>query len=282
MRTEFLPKALNGIPGSRACLNINLGRTASEPHFHDCVEMIYVYKGCIRAFFQSEWRELPEGSLLFVPPGCIHRCVSTDDGAEQLVIGFTDELVCDPTSDAGGRLRPYRVGAITDGYVFSAEELSDVRENVAELRHITRNDPSDSLRLYATVLLVYGHLLSLWEERGVVSERLLKSSIATAIREYVCEHYAENISARSLAEKLCISYSYLSKIMTREFGMSLGDYFILNRIEQAKRLLIATAESVAQIAYGCGFASSSAFISHFKAQTGKTPLAFRKAAHAVG
>jgi len=281
VKNEFLPKILNGIPGSRACLNINLGRTASEPHFHDCVEMIYVYKGCIRAFFMSEWHELSEGSLLFVPPGCIHRCVSTDDYTEQVVIGFTDELVCDSASDASGRLRPYRVGAVTDGCVFSVDELSGVREAMSELRHLERAVPSDSLRLTSAVLLVYSRILSLWEERGVISERPLRTSIAASIAEYVSSHYSLPISARVLTDRLSISYSYLSKIMSREFGMSLGDYVIQKRLEQATRLLVATEESVAQIAYECGFPSSSSFITHFKAKTGKTPLAFRKTAHAV-
>ena len=178
-------------------------------------------------------------------------------------------------------MRPYRFGAISDSCVFSADELHGIREAMAELRFIKRGEPSDSLRFCSTVLFVYSRILSLWEQRGAISKRALRSNIATAIAEYVSSHYSECISARVLAEKFSISYSYLSKIMSREFGMSLGDYIISKRIEQAKRLLIATDESVAEIAYECGFASSSAFISHFKSQTGKTPLAFRKTAHAV-
>jgi AraC-like DNA-binding protein len=243
--------------------------------------MIYVLLGEVRAFFGSGWHTLKAGDILFVPPGCIHRCLSDDDTAEQLVIGFTDELICDASTDRSGVLRPYRSGFISDASLFSSEELPGISEAMTELRSFSSNEPSELLKLTSEVLYVYSRILSLWEKRGAFADSQMKSHIANGIMSYVSEHFSERISARALTEKFSISYSYLSKIMSREFGMSLGDYIIFQRIEHAKKLLVATGESVAEIAYACGFPSSSAFISHFKAQTGKTPLIFRKTALSV-
>ena len=66
--------------------------------------------------------------------------------------------------------------------------------------------------------------------------------------------------------------------LTRRVWNKPWGYIIAYRIETAKKLLLSTPKSIAEIAYECGFASSSAFICRFKAHTGKTPLVFRSEA----
>jgi len=75
MKYKFLPKALDGIGGARACLDIGRGVASTEPHFHDCAEIVYMKRGSMRVFLDLEWMTLEEGETLFVPPGVIH---STD------------------------------------------------------------------------------------------------------------------------------------------------------------------------------------------------------------
>ena len=279
MKNEFLPKALNGMSGGRVCLNVNIGLMSTELHYHDCVEIIAVRQGSLRVFFGNGWREMRGGSLLFVPPGCIHRCVACDGLTEQVVLGFTDELICSDSAASKNALCPYRTGVINTGYVITREECADAFYPIERLWNLRARTEADShLALSAEVLLIYGAIYALWERRGFLDSCRAPSPWALEIKRYVSENFASKISARTLTDILNISYSYLAKLMIREFGKSLGDYVIAYRIENAKRLLLSTKKSITEIGYECGFASSSAFICHFKALTGKTPLAFRNEA----
>ena len=136
-------------------------------------------------------------------------------------------------------------------------------------------EPSAHLLFCAEVLAVYGTLYRAWEREGLLQASCTHSPLVLAIQKYVEEHFAAKISAQALAQHLNISYSYLAKLVTRELGGSLSSYIMAQRIENAKKLLLSTEKSMAEIGYECGFASSSAFISRFKALTGKTPRVFR-------
>jgi len=279
MKKDFLPKILNYQPDTRTCLNVNIGLMSTELHYHNCVEIIYVESGSVSVFFDNGWRTLNKGALLFVPPGCIHRFVSRDASARQTVIGFTDELICENNSSKKSLLCPYRTGAITTGCLFSLKDHPVLNEVINKIINRDENTSfSYSLSLDADILNLYSVICGIWEKSGIIKKERVNSLLANKIKKYVSENYALKISAEELSHHLNISYSYLAKIMMREFGTSLGNYIISHRIENSKRLLLSTYKSVAEIGYECGFASSSAFISHFKALTGKTPLVFRSEA----
>ena len=154
MKNDFLPKALNGIPGRRACISSSYGRMSTEPHYHDCVEIIYVQEGEVRAFFNNGWHELSPGFLLFVPPGCIHRCIAAD-GAKQTVIGFTDDLLCENGSDIKGAFRPYRSGEISTGYIIENCGRLGADGLIGELSETNGSEIRYTLSLYAGVLKLY-------------------------------------------------------------------------------------------------------------------------------
>lgn len=282
MKNEFLPKALNGMSGGRVCLNINVGAMSTELHYHDCVEIICVRRGMLRVFFGNGWRELNAGSLIFVPPGCIHRCVACDGLTEQVVIGFTDELICDDSYPGKSSLCLYRTGEVSTAFIMTVEDLPTVAASVDRLWDMgVSARPIDYLRLTYEVILIYSSVYEVWERLGMPSLAGGESPWANEIKAYVSANFASKISARELSGRLNISYSYLAKLMRREFGMSLGDYVISARVENAKKLLLSTKKSITEIGYECGFPSSSAFIFYFKAITGKTPLAFRNEAFLI-
>ena len=251
---------------------------STEPHYHDCVELIYIRRGEVRVFFDSDWHTLSRGSLLFVPPGCIHRCVSCDDTAEQVVVGFADELICKEDSQRRQLFCPYRTGVVPTARIFSSDyrEIGERMEALCSTEAVSEG--SACLSFCANVLSVYGLIYGVWECEGLLSASRAESLLISEIRAYVSEHFSSRIKVDELLKRLNISYSYLSKLMSREMGMSFGRYMITCRVENAKKLLLSTEKSMAEIGYECGFASSSAFISHFRALTGKTPLMFRKEA----
>lgn len=95
------------------------------------------------------------------------------------------------------------------------------------------------------------------------------------VKNYVRSHLNENLTRESLAAMVYLTADYLSHLFKRETGFSLTNYIIYERIEEAKRLLAGTNQSISDIATRCGFQNISYFSKQFKRFTGVTPREFR-------
>ena len=71
-------------------------------------------------------------------------------------------------------------------------------------------------------------------------------------------------------------YSAISKLFSQNQGMTLEQFFILQKIEKVKELLIYDEFSLTEIAGKLGYKSVQHLSSQFKSITGFTPSTFRK------
>ncbi len=88
-----------------------------------------------------------------------------------------------------------------------------------------------------------------------------------------------NLSLESVAEKLEINKSYLSRIINAELGKSFTDYVNELRIEEAKIYLTHPDfinYTLVSIGLEAGFNSKSTFNTSFKKYTGMTPSEYKK------
>lgn len=71
-------------------------------------------------------------------------------------------------------------------------------------------------------------------------------------------------------------YSYLSDLFSSIEGKTIEQYFILQRIERVKELLVYDQLSLTEIAFNLGFSSVHHLSAQFKKVTGLTPSHFKK------
>lgn len=95
-------------------------------------------------------------------------------------------------------------------------------------------------------------------------------------QKYIKEHYAEPITLDILAHHLQLNKSYLCTIFKKATKDSFCTFTNKVRIEESKKLLRHTTQSMTDIALAVGFSSSSYFNTTFKKIEGKTPLEYRK------
>ena len=79
-----------------------------------------------------------------------------------------------------------------------------------------------------------------------------------------------------MSDWLNVNASYLSTLFKKEVGMPLTDFVNRQRIEQAKKLLIATELPTKTIAQQCGIPDIYYFSRLFKKRTGVTPKLYRE------
>lgn len=109
---------------------------------------------------------------------------------------------------------------------------------------------------------------------GPADLRLLPEPVRV-IRRYIEEHYDTITSVEEVAERFYYSREYVSRLFRRYYNLSPGEYVERCRIREA-RIRIAGGERIADVCYGVGYRSMSAFSAAFRRVTGKTPSSFRE------
>ena len=93
---------------------------------------------------------------------------------------------------------------------------------------------------------------------------------------HIEKRFRERISMERLAEQTGISSTHFNRRFQTLLRMSPTQYVAALRIQEARRLLRGTPQSVAAIAAEIGFYDQSHFTKVFHRATGLPPLAYRK------
>lgn len=81
-----------------------------------------------------------------------------------------------------------------------------------------------------------------------------------------------------ITEKIPYHYTYISDLFSSVEGKTIEQYFILQRIEKVKELIVYDQLSLTEISYQTGFSSVHHLSTQFKKITGLSPSHFRKIA----
>ena len=109
------------------------------------------------------------------------------------------------------------------------------------------------------------------------AEEVNKSeSIIDKAKQFIYEHYREDISRNDVAASVFLTPEYLAKLFKAETGIVIKDFIHQCRIERAKELLRTSDTSISMIASQVGFDNFSYFSTVFKKLTGVSPQLFRK------
>lgn len=95
------------------------------------------------------------------------------------------------------------------------------------------------------------------------------------VKEYIAQHYTEEIKLDDLATLVAMAPSAFSRFFKQHTGRGPVDYIIDIRLGVAARMLVDTTTSVSEICYACGFNNLSNFNRTFKTRRGYTPRDFR-------
>ena len=98
----------------------------------------------------------------------------------------------------------------------------------------------------------------------------------TGLTRYLQEHLAEEISLSVLAEQFHLNPQYISQLFKSEIGVNFLAYLTNIRMEKAKKLLLTTSLSIAEVAEQSGYGDYRVFTKVFKKSEGVTPSQYRR------
>ena len=107
------------------------------------------------------------------------------------------------------------------------------------------------------------------EEEPMHSDRLIE------VIRYAKEHLGRSISLKEVADISCMTEQSFCRFFKQRTQKTFFQYLNDLRIERAKQLLRESQQSISDIAFLCGYSSSSHFCKVFKDHSNESPLSFR-------
>ena len=97
------------------------------------------------------------------------------------------------------------------------------------------------------------------------------------LKEWLRIHACDGISAHDAAIALNYNADYLTQILKSDTGMTLCAYLNDIRLKEAKKLLLNSNRTIAEIAYEVGFSDEKYFMKLFRRKENVTPSQYRNA-----
>ena len=264
-----------------------------DPHFHDRIEIMYVFKGSALVHLYQyrpdsggrkititgqKTERLTPGKCILLDQRVMHR-LEVPEEAYLLNLEFV--LTEDPDTFADINRLAVLSKDLADimtagrsvilGQDRAGKLLHAMEQMIEELAEGVPNERALPQVLMAEVLLRMAE---------ATKEAVLRDNTMSYVRKavsYLASHLDENIRIVDVAGEVGIAPAYLQRIFRQSTGMTIVDYLNRLRIQQSKRLLMFSDDPVTDVAITVGFNSRQHFFRVFQAETGMSPREFRKA-----
>ena len=270
--------------GNVICLETNaeLSFGANQTHgFLLCYSYTIITRGWLTILYNNSEMTLREGDLYTYSPGFEITILSSssDYGAICLLADEHFTLSLPIVRDAI-RTAYFTVVELTSPVLpLQADDFSRLRELMQMMIHYQQMGlplANDSLRMLYNLFLTD---LSTVQQHSIREHRFPKriEEIFLGFLHLLPQHFAEHHDIGFYASRLCITTTYLSRVVRQvSGGRTVVDYINQMLLMEATFLLRQTSMSITQISDQLHFAEVTTFARFFTRMKGMTPREFRK------
>ena len=254
-------------------------------HWHDHLEIALVLEG--QGEFRFGGRALPalEGDIFFIDDSQPHVAhAQAEHSLRLLLVLFRSELV----AGAGcreldlGYLAPFRVdGRLSSPRIGGGTALAaEVAPVLDELRATwQRRDPAERQLLDATLRRALALVnRGRWTEADAPATRSGDAAreLIRPVLAYIDSHRGESVRLDDVATLAHVSPSRIRHAFKDVTGISFKEYVTHVRIAEAKRLLLATDQPVAEVAHAVSYTNLHQFYRVFQRSCAMSPAEYRR------
>ena len=175
-----------------------------------------------------------------------------------------------------GHLNSEWMQVITSGltqafYGYMYENRLDTQELMQDnmVRQIQKNAASGAVYMIKYANYMYDYVTA------KIDESRSEGSAIDLAKKYIEAHFMEEIGRQEIANEVLLAPNYLSKLFHRETGRTIREYINICRVEDAKKRIETTRDSMTEIAMAVGFDNISYFSTIFRKYAGMTPVEYR-------
>ncbi|SHH51017.1 AraC family transcriptional regulator [Pollutimonas bauzanensis] len=259
---------VNGWQARGVAFELHRGQPHAIPkHAHDTYQIGMTTRDPGEYLCDGKAWYAPPGSIVLFHPGQVHSAprasVRSCSAISRLIfvdIGKMREVAAMVAEHDGGQ--PHFDDLVITDEAFIARFLAMHKMAGAAASALEKD--SGLLSALAQLVLRFGSVRARPENVQGNAAR------TRAIREYVQDRYAENITLAELSDVARVSPYYLNRIFASEVGMPPHAFQTQVRVERAKSLLLG-GMSVTDAALETGFFDQSHFTRHFRRIVGVPP-----------
>lgn len=236
------------------CHSVHRGGETVGEHSHTCYELVYYVTGSGATVIDGKEYEIAPNTFVLIPPDTKHS-ERHDTENKMIFIGF----------------HGMALSQIPSGH-FNDSDQKIILNTITDML----NEVSNHLADYRKVLLLKLQEMIVYVTRICSPSGSRKNDTIDFAIKYIEESYMSPINWRTLAASCNYSYDYFHHLFKKVTGIAPTQYLIACRLNAAKEMLISAENSYncTEIAYKCGFSSSSQFSSQFKHFFGVSPKRF--------
>ena len=239
----------------------------SQLHSHTCSEMFFITGGNGAFLIREESFPVAINDLVIVEPGVPHTETSQNGSPMEYVVLGLEGLETVTNGDGSGcaLLHLFAEDAVSSCLRTLIQESRDPRPGCDEICQ----------RLLEVILLRLRRRDD-FALSGAAPAVPGTSRECNLVRQYIDNHFKENLTLDQLAGLVHINKYYLSHAFRKEFNTSPISYLISRRIRESRFLLAETDHTLSQIAQILGFSSLSYFSQSFRRLEGMSPMEYRR------
>ena len=128
----------------------------------------------------------------------------------------------------------------------------------------------------SNLLAIFADHLAMKSNQLVVQKANAEPPIIARARQFIHEHYTEDLSLGRISNIVNMSHFYFCKQFRRATGLSFIEFLARTRLEKAKNLLLNPHLRISEIAFAVGFQSLTHFNRVFKRIVGHSPTGYRR------
>ena len=177
----------------------------------------------------------------------------------------------------GQVMRQKPTSASFDRAVANAEELGVDIDNARAKEAYLATPVASQKKLDSVSILLstFADHLSMKSNQIAVQSANAEPPVIAKAKEYIREHYTEDLSLGQVAAAVHTSIFYFCKLFRRVTGTTFTEFVSRTRVERAKNLLLNPNLRISEIAYEVGFQSLTHFNRVFKKIIGESPTEYR-------
>lgn len=255
---------------------------AFEGEKHDFWEFVYVDKGELEVFADTEGYCLKQGDMIFHKPNEFHGVWANKKIAPNVIIL---SFVCHSKEmsffenkifSLDARQKELLAQIVKNGFVAFYPPFDDPRNHTLRRRPDAPIGAEQLIRLHLEMLLI-----RLRNEGGDPSEREKRLSGTIKLRSeedlakrmcaYMEQHIYDDIRLEQVYKSFNLSKSHALTMFKEQTGMSIMKYYRQLKIQQAKMLLRSQQHTITEIAELLQYSSVHSFSRHFKSITDMAP-----------
>ena len=246
----------------------------NQYHSHEFIEIFYVVAGSATHELNEQQHDVTAGDIFVLKPTDFHRFIPSKESTS-----FLHRDIC---------VKVNEFKKICDFIYISAEDnfLNQTIESQTKIsietitffenyfKSFSLDINSDSLnRVCKTVISML--LIEILNNNPQMNRKPIPDWIRQIV-DYAKSPYYYQCHISKLTENIPFSQQHICNMFKKHIGMSITEYFLQQRLNYAKHLILSTSDSISNIAYVTGFNNESFFYRSFKKHFGITPLELRK------